>query len=103
MLNALVMGHECQREGDETEIVFAGTGTRWPGELSQLGHPGNELYESVRTLIKGASRSCAVRNQAVESLQAAGIELLQDNAVPGTEGVVSLRRYYAEGWKVAMF
>ncbi|MCC5023120.1 MAG: hypothetical protein J6386_10175 [Candidatus Synoicihabitans palmerolidicus] len=79
MLNALAMANECQRAGDTTEIVFAGTGTRWPAELSKLTYPANGIYESVRTLIKGASRSCAMRTQAVEGQEEAGVELLGDN------------------------
>lgn len=103
MLNALGMASECKQAGDELEIVFAGTGTRWPAELSQLGHPGNPWYEALREHVVGASRGCAVRNGATEGLEKAGVPLLGDNPLEGTPGILSIRRYYAEGWNVALF
>lgn len=103
LLNALALADECQRAGDTLEITFAGTGTRWPAELTKLTHPANARYNALRDHVKGASRACAVRNDAVEGLASAGVPLIGDNAVPGTPGVLSVRRYYAEGWHVAMF
>lgn len=103
MLNALGMADECKRAGDELEIVFAGTGTRWPGELSQLSHPANARYDGLREFVVGASRGCAVRNEAIEGLESAGVPLIGDNAVEGTPGIMSFRRYYAEGWNVSIF
>lgn len=103
LLNALGYADEAKRSGDELAIVFAGTGTRWPAELSKLSHPANERYNHLRENVRGASRGCAVRNGAVEGLQTAGVPLLDDNALPGTPGVASIRRYYAEGWNVSIF
>lgn len=103
MLNALGMADECKRAGDELAIVFAGTGTRWPAELSQLSHPANARYDGLRENVVGASRSCAMRNDAVEGLEKVGVPLVGDNEVEGTQGVLSIRRYYAEGWNVAIF
>jgi len=103
LLNALGYAHEAKRSGDELAIVFAGTGTRWPAELSKLSHPANERYNNLRENIHGASRGCAVRNGAVDGLHAAGVSLLDDNALPGTPGVASIRRFYAEGWNVSIF
>ncbi|MBK1876709.1 hypothetical protein [Pelagicoccus mobilis] len=103
MLNALGMADECRREGDELAIAFAGTGTRWPAELSKLSHPANARYDALREHVVGASRGCAVRNEAVEGLEEAGVALIGDNPVEGTPGVLSVRRYLAEGWNVVTF
>lgn len=103
LLNALGYADECRRSGDDLEIVFAGTGTRWPEELSQLSHPANARYNALRTHVKGASRGCAVRNEAVAGLAQAGVALIGDNEVPGTPGVASIRRYQVEGWNVSIF
>lgn len=103
LLNALGMADECRRAGDEVEIVFAGAGTRWPAELAKLSHPAHAFYDAVRDLVRGASCGCAHLNEATEGLEEAGIPLLADNAVAGTPGVVSIRRYFADGWHVAMF
>lgn len=103
VLNALGFADECRREGDELAIVFAGTGTRWPAELAKVSHPANERYNGVREFVRGASRGCAVRNGAVESVQAAGLPLLSNNAVEGTPGIASFRQFYGEGWSVTVF
>jgi hypothetical protein len=103
LLNALGFADECKRCGDELALVFAGTGTRWPAELAKPTHPAHARYDGLREHVHGASRSCAMRNGALEGLQAVGVPLLADNQVPGTPGIASLRRFYAEGWNVSIF
>lgn len=102
-LNALGFADECVRSGDELAIVFAGAGTRWPAELAQPTHPAHARYDGLREFVHGASRSCAARNGATAGLAAAGVPLLADNQIAGTQGVASFRRYYAEGWQVTVF
>src|SRR5262245_18896418 len=82
--NALALAAEAHQRGDDVNVVFAGTGTRWPAELSKLANPAHALYESVRPLITGASRACAAVFGAAESVRAAGITELADNALPTT-------------------
>jgi len=103
LLNALGYADESKRQGDELAIVFAGAGTRWPQELAKLSHPAHVRYDGLREHVRGASRSCAVRNNALAGVQASGLPLIADNEIPGTQGVASFRRYYAEGWNVTVF
>ncbi|CAN5702337.1 hypothetical protein BH09VER1_BH09VER1_05390 [soil metagenome] len=103
LFNALALAQESQRLGDEVEVTFIGTGTRWPAELSKLEHPFNALYDSVRGTIKGASCACATVFGATEGLKACDLSLVQDHAVPGTPGLASIRRYLAEGWTTLVF
>jgi hypothetical protein len=103
LLNALAFADECKRSGDELEIAFVGTGTRWPERLIDLSHPANARYNAVREHVVGASRSCAMRNNAVAGVESAGLPLIDDNKVEGTAGVLSIRRYYADGWNVSLF
>lgn len=103
LYNALATAHEARAAGDETAIVFAGAGTRWPGELAQLGHPARGLYDGVRDLVRGASCGCAQGMGAQESLEACEVPLLKEYALPGTDGIASLRRYAAEGWTTLTF
>ena len=103
MLNGLAMADECLRAGDQLEILFAGSGTRWPAELNRLDDPGNPIFTRLRGNVVGASRSCAARNEALDGLKEASIPLLSDNAVEGTPGVASIRRYHEEGWTVTQF
>lgn len=103
LFNALALAHECKQQGDEVEVTFIGAGTRWPAELTKLSHPFNALYNSVREVVKGASRACATVFGAREGVEACGLPLTSDNAVPGTPGLLSVRRYLAEGWSTLVF
>lgn len=103
VFNALSTAHEARAAGDETIIVFSGTGTRWPAELEKLGHPGRELYDSVRDLVKGSSCGCAAVFGSTEDNEACGVPLLKNYDLPGTDGVASLRRLAAEGWTTFAF
>jgi hypothetical protein len=101
--NGLALAAEAQGRGDEVEVVFAGAGTRWPPELSKLGHPAHALYDAVRPVIAGASCGCAAVFGASEGVSACGLEPLKDYALPGTPGLASLRRYLTGGWQTMVF
>ena len=101
--NALVVAAEGKTAGDEVEISFTGTGTRWPAELSKVTHPANGLYNEVRELIVGGSCGCAQAFGAAEGMKACGIPEKKDHALAGTPGFISVRRYLSEGWHVLIF
>lgn len=101
--NALALAAEAQSRGDEVNLVFAGAGTRWPAELSKLGHPAQGLYDAVRPLVAGASCGCAAVFGATEGVEACGVRKLTDNPIPGTPGLASLRGYLAQGWQTLVF
>ena len=103
VVNALALAHDAKANGDEAQIAFIGTGTRWPERLSQLGHPANALYNAVRELVVGASCACTERWGASDGAKAAGLTLLTDNKIPGTAGAASIRRYLADGWHTLIF
>lgn len=101
--NALATAHEAQAAGDEVEINFVGTGTRWPAEMTKPRHPLNGLYNAVRESVKAGSCGCAAAFGASAGLEACGIPAAKDNAVAGTPGLLSVRRYFAEGWQTLVF
>jgi hypothetical protein len=103
VFNALALASECKQNGDEVAVVFNGAGTRWPAELSKLSHPANKLYHSVRDLVQGASCGCAEVFGAKEGIQSCGVPIVKDHALAGTAGLLSLRRYAAEGWETIVF
>ena len=103
LFNALALADECLKSGDEVEVVFNGAGTRWPGELTQVTHPANGLYNAVREAVKGASCGCAAVFGATQSIEACGVPLLKDKPLAGTPGISNLRRYLAEGWSTIIF
>ena len=102
-LNGLALASDAMRHGDEVEVLFIGTGTRWPAELSRLSHPGNVLYTSVRAAVAGASAGCALVFGAAEQIKEIGLPQLTDNPLPGTPGLASLRRYLDSGWQTLVF
>jgi hypothetical protein len=97
--NALALAAEAQARDDEVNVVFAGTGTRWPAELSKPSHPANGLYNAVRPVIAGASCGCSAVFGAAKEVVACGLPEIKDHALPGTPGLASIRRYLAEGWQ----
>ena len=103
VFNALALAAECKQKGDEVAVVFNGAGTRWPAELAQLSHPANGLYNSVRDVVHGASCGCAYVFGAKESVESCGVPLKKDHPLAGTSGLLSLRRYLAEGWNTIVF
>lgn len=103
LLNGLALAHAGIEAGDEVEVVFNGTGTRWPEELVKVTHPANGIYNAVRHVVKGASRGCAVVFNATQGVEATGVPLLAQQALPGTPGISNLRGYLQDGWHVLIF
>lgn len=103
VFNALAVAAEAKQAGDEVEVSFIGTGTRWPEELSKLAHPANGLYNEVRDRVVGASCACAAVFGATEGLKACGIEEKKENTAAGPTGQLSLRPYLLDGWQVLIF
>jgi hypothetical protein len=103
VFNGLAVASECKEKGDEVAVVFNGAGTRWPEELMKLSHPAHKLYEDVRDVISGASCACAEVFGATEGVQSCGVPIVKDNPLVNTPGLLSLRRYVSEGWRVLIF
>ncbi len=103
MFNALALAAESVKAGDETEIVFTGAGTRWPAELGKPTHPAHQLYEGLLPNVAGACSHCAGVFGAKESIKSCGVKLMHDNALTGTSGLASIRRYLIEGWQTLLF
>jgi hypothetical protein len=103
VFNALASAYEFRQHGDDVQILFQGTGTRWVHELSKPDHPAHGLFESVRDTVAGASCGCADVFGASGDVQRSGFALVAENAVPGTSGLPSLRRLVADGYHVLTF
>ena len=103
VFNALALASECKQKGDEVAVVFNGTGTRWPAELTKPSHPANALYNSVRDVVQGVSCGCAEVFGVMDAVESCGVPLKKDYALAGTAGLLSLRRYVADGWSIVVF
>ena len=92
-----------KQKGDEVAVLFNGVGTRWPAELAKFSHPANGLYNVARDVVQGALCGCAEAFGATEGLKACGVPIVKDHALAGTAGLLSLRRYLAEGRQAVVF
>ncbi|HKW47073.1 MAG TPA: hypothetical protein VJN70_06495 [Gemmatimonadaceae bacterium] len=97
VFNALAAAFDIKRRNRPVQIVFQGTGTRWPGVLAKPEHPAHGLYEAVADTVAGASGGCAAVFGASEGLRQQGMPTIVDNPVPGTPGLPSLAEYTAAG------
>lgn len=103
VFNALAVAYDYKHAGAEAAVLFQGAGTRWVESLSDPEHPVHGLYQAVADTVVGMSCGCADVFGAGEAAEAHGIDLVTENAVPGTSGLPSLRRYVAEGYTVLTF
>lgn len=103
VFNALATAYDYQQAGDDVVILFQGTGTRWVGELEQPDHPAHALFDAVRDTVAGVSSGCANVFGATDAAQNADMPLLDDNPVPGTSGLPSLRKLVGTGHTVLTF
>ena len=101
--NGLAAAYDYKQKGDDVTILFQGTGTRWPAELSKSKNPAHELFEAVKDKIAGVSCGCADAFGATEKAEQSGCDLIKDNPVPNTGGMASLRRLQSEGYTILTF
>ena len=97
VFNALAVAFDFKRQARPVQLVFQGTGTRWPSVLAVPDHPAHELYKAVEDMVVGASAACSTVFGAREDAQAAGVSLIADNPVPGTAGLPSVARFMTDG------
>lgn len=102
--NALVMALELKEKGEPFEVVFQGTGSRWPAEFTQKDHPVNALYEAVKDSVVGVSGGCADLFGATESVESiTNHKLIRDVAIPGTGGMVDMAKHLINGDRYITF
>jgi len=101
--NALAAAYDFRTRGHGVQILFQGAGTRWPEQLVREEHPAHALFQQVRESILGASHACAIAFDALDGLDRCGLDLIQDNNVPGTAGLPSLANLVHEGALVLIF
>lgn len=97
--NALASAYDFKMKGESVKILFQGTGTRWPEQLSKHDHMLNGLYKAVEDKIEGLSSGCADAFGADTSQ----VARISDNPVPGTSGLPSFTKLRAEGFDIITF
>lgn len=99
VFNALAAAYDFKQANEEVKIIFQGAGTRWPEALQKADHPGHKVYKEVEDKIEGVSSACA----DVFGANPSGLDLITDNAVPGTSGVSSFLKLQQDGYSVLTF
>jgi len=103
LFNALASAYDFKKHGDNITLLFQGTGTRWLREVTKPDHPAYKMFEAVKDKVGGVSSGCADVFDATEDAEKSGFSLLDDNLVPGTNGLPSLQKLVAEGYVVLTF
>lgn len=103
VFNALSAAYDFKQNGEDVSVVFQGTGTRWAGYLTKEDHPFHALYQAVEDKVAGVSWGCATAFGAMADAEAHGFALLNDNPVPGTQGLPSLREMARNGYSILIF
>jgi hypothetical protein len=103
VFNALATAYELKANKDEVTVLFQGAGARWPVELSKPEHPVHGLFEEVKDKVAGISAGCANVFGATSDAAEKGFRLIRDNAVPGTDGLPSLRNLAEQGYIILTF
>ncbi|HSF66072.1 MAG TPA: DsrE family protein [Nitrospiraceae bacterium] len=103
LFNALAAAYDFKQQHIPVTLLFQGAGTRWAGELVNREHPAYQLFTAVKDTVAGVSCGCADVFGARDGVAACGLDLIKENAVPGTSGLPSLSRLLDEGYTVLTF
>ena len=101
--NALVLAGSLKERGHEVVLILQGTGVRWAAELVKPDHPFHSAFKAVEDTLLGACKTCAVAFNAADAVQASGVSLVAQKQVPGTEGMIDLSQYVADGYQLHIF
>jgi hypothetical protein len=98
VVNAMITVKELKGAGDEVQLFFDGTGTRWLEELSRKDHKAHELYESVKDRVSGACLFCATVFGAKDSVQDCNVKLVNE-----FEQHVSVKKLLSDEYQIMNF
>ena len=97
VFNALAAAYDFKRQQRPVQVVFQGTGTRWPKVLATPDHPVHALYNAVHDTVAGASAGCCTVFGARDDVEGEGLALIANNPVPGTPGLPSVAQFISAG------
>jgi len=103
LFNALFVVYELKSKQQEVALVFQGTGVRWASEIVKPSHPAHGLYVAVKDRVVAVCGGCADAFGATQEIEAAGLSMNREFAIPGTSGVVDLTLYLEQGYQVVTF
>jgi hypothetical protein len=94
LLNAMFLTLELKEKQQHVELLFQGTGTRWPADA---------LFQAIADKVSGICGGCADVFGAAKGAESTGIAMIREKAIPGTSGIADLSRYLDEGYQLVTF
>src|SRR5215470_14019001 len=79
LFNALAAAYDFKQRQQDVQIVFQGTGTRWPAVVTRPEHPVHALFRAVEDRVVGASSGCSDFFGARADAEANGLTLIGTN------------------------
>lgn len=98
IVNALTAAKEFKEGGDHIKVIFTGAGTKWVGELAKSDHNLNSVYSELKDQIAGACGFCAGAFGVDESVQSAGVCMLEEYG-----SNMSYRQLIQDGYQILTF
>jgi hypothetical protein len=98
LFNALFLAYDLKERGQEVALIFQGAGIRWATELAKADHPAGPLFRAVQDKVAGVCGGCADVFGSAAEVEATGLPVGRDLAIPGTQGVISLAEYLTQGY-----
>jgi hypothetical protein len=101
--NAFAAAFDIKENGGEVSIILSGTGTRWAGVITNVDHPLNPFYQSLKNNFAGVSCGCADVFGSREAAEKNNFPILDESKIPGTSGLPSYSRLLNEGAHLLIF
>lgn len=98
VVNALMGALEFFDSGEEIQIIFDGAGTQAAAAFSNADHKYNELFEKVRSFVRGACSYCSDAYEVTEEVKKGGVPLISE-----FQGHPSFRNLINEGYTILTF
>lgn len=103
VFNGLLLGLQLKDKGENIEIIFQGTGARWPAELAKEDNPAHPLFVALKDNMAGVCSGCANVFGATEGVESTNLKLLKDFDLPGVGGTTDLAKYVINGDRILTF
>ena len=103
VFNALALANDLKTRGSDVQILFMGTGTRWIAKLAKRDNPAHGLFNLVKDKVMGASHACSTVFGSTVDVLESEFSFLDNNPIPGTDGLASVAQLMQDGYKVLVY
>ncbi len=100
LFNALFVAYELKEKRQQVAVMFQGAGVRWASELVRPTHPAHALYNAIKDEVVGVCGGCADVFGATRAATTASAQLIREQEIPGTSGIIDISKYLEDGFRV---